>query len=134
MAAGAILAFFSHLAPRFGAGNFIRERDVPKLFGKAVTRREAYLFGILAHLFLSACFGFAFAFLVEFRWLTGFRYTSMWIFVVGLTLVIGLVVMPLEGHGLFGRRHDAWFMVDAFVTNALWGHLFLGLAGLWFLA
>ncbi|MEK7473747.1 MAG: hypothetical protein AAB668_03425 [Patescibacteria group bacterium] len=131
MAAGAILAILSHLAPRFGAGNFIQDKDIPTLFGKPISRREAYLVGMFAHLSLSAFFGLLFALFVEIGWFPGFLYVPMLLFVVGLTLVVGLVVMPLEGHGVFGRKHDAWFMVDALITNVIWGHLFLLLARLW---
>ncbi len=131
MAAGTILAFLSHLAPRFGAGNFVTEKDIPKLFGKTISRRESYLVGLFMHLSLSALFGLLFAVCVELGWLSGFQYIPMLMFVIGLTFLIGLVIMPLEGHGLFGRKHDPWFMVDALLTNLIWGHLFLVLVSLW---
>lgn len=133
MAAGTILAFLSHLAPRFGAGNFIPDTDQPRLFGKKVSRREAHLVGLLVHIILSGFFGFAFALSVELGWFADYAYLPMLIWVVILTLFTGLVIMPLEGHGFFGRKHDAWFVVDAFITNVLWGHLFLVLLRLWML-
>jgi hypothetical protein len=132
-AAGAILAFFSHVAPRFGGGNFILEREHPRLFGKPISRREAYLVGLLAHLILSGAFGFMFALLVLFGIFASFSYGAMLWFVAGLTLLVGLVIMPMEGHGFFGRGHDAWFMIDALLTNFLWGNLFLLLIRLWML-
>lgn len=131
MAAGTILAFLSHLAPRFGAGNFVQSKDIPKLFGKPISLREAYLVGLFAHLSLSAFFGLAFAVLVELGWLPGYQYVPMLLFVIGLTLVIGLIIMPLEGEGIFGRKRDAWFIIDALLTNLFWGHLFLLLVRLW---
>jgi len=133
MAAGTILAFLSHIAPRFGAGNFIQDTDHPTLFGKPVSRREAHLVGLLVHILLSGFFGFAFALFVELGWLSDYAYLPMLIWVAVLTLFTGFVVMPLEGHGFFGRKHDAWFAVDALVTNLLWGHLFLVLIRLWML-
>lgn len=131
MAAGAILAFLSHLAPRFGAGNFVVDKDVPRLFGKPISRRESYLVGLFMHLSLSGLFGLLFALFVEIGWFPGYAYVPMLLFVVGLTLAIGLIVMPLEGHGIFGRKHDAWFMADALITNLLWGHLFFVIVRLW---
>ncbi|MCR4256622.1 MAG: hypothetical protein NUW08_02860 [Candidatus Uhrbacteria bacterium] len=131
MAAGTILAFLSHLAPRFGAGNFIQSKDIPKLFGKPISRREAYLVGLFAHLSLSAFFGLAFAVFVELGWLPGYQYVPMLLFVIGLTLVVGFIIMPLEGDGIFGRKRDSWFMIDALVTNMILGHLFLLLMRLW---
>lgn len=133
MAAGTILAFLSHIAPNFSAGNFIEDTAQPKLFGKKVSRREAHLVGLLVHILLSGFFGFAFALSVELGWLSDYAYVPMLIWVAALTLFTGLVVMPLEGHGLFGRKHDAWFAVDALITNVLWGHLFLVLLRLWML-
>ncbi|KAA0207065.1 hypothetical protein EDM68_00525 [Candidatus Uhrbacteria bacterium] len=130
-AAGAILAFVSHVAPRFGAGNFIPEGEHPRLFGRMVSRREAYLVGVFVHLMLSAFFGLAYVSLVEVGWLSGFDLPSMLLYVVGLTIVSGCIVMPLEGHGLFGRKHDPWFMADALITNLLWGLLFLLIVRLW---
>lgn len=132
--AGAILAFLSHIAPRFGAGNYIQDTDRPQAFGKDVSRREAHFIGILIHLLVTSLFGFGFALLVESGIFPGYQYLSMLIWAVMLCLVIGLVVMPLEGHGLFGRKHDAWFMVDSLLTNFLWGHLFLVLMRLWMIA
>lgn len=133
MSAGVILAFLSHIAPRLGAGNFIPDTDKPKLFGKSVSRREAYLVGVLAHIILSGIFGAAFAACVEIGLFTDYGYVPMLVWVVALTLFSGLVVMPLEGHGWFGVRHDKWFIVDAFVTNVLWGILYLLLAHVWLL-
>lgn len=131
--AGVILAFLSHVAPRFGAGNFIQDNAHPHLFGKPISRREAHLVGLLAHLILSVLFGFIFAFFVELGWFSGFAYVPMLAFVLGLTLLTSLIIMPLEGHGLFGRKHDAWFLADALITNLLWGNVFLVLLHLWLL-
>lgn len=133
MSAGVILAFLSHVAPRFGAGNFITDPVQPKLFGKSVSRREAHFIGLLVHILLSGCFGFLFACLVEFGWFADYAYIPMLVWVVALTSFTGFVVMPLEGHGFFGRKHDAWFMVDALITNLIWGHLFLLLVHVWLL-
>lgn len=131
MAAGTILAFLSHVAPRFGAGNFIQDSANPRLFGKPVSRREAHLVGLLAHLLLSALFGLVFALFVELGWFAGFTYVPMLAFVLGITLFVSFVIMPLEGHGFFGRKHDAWFLADALLTNLFWGHLFFVLIHLW---
>ncbi|MCC6563333.1 hypothetical protein IT087_00395 [Candidatus Uhrbacteria bacterium] len=133
MVAGTILAFLSHVAPRFGAGNFVPDTAQPKLFGKKVSRREAHLAGLFIHILLSGFFGFMFALFVELGWLSDYAYVPMLIWVVVLTLFTGLVVMPLEGHGFFGRKQDSWFVVDALITNVLWGHLFLILLRLWML-
>lgn len=129
--AGVILALAAHIAPLFGAGNFIRDIDEIRIFGKQITRREAHLLGIFVHLMLCVLAGLGFAYGVEQQLLAGFQIIPMLAWSVMVLLVTGLVVMPLEGHGFFGTKHDAWFIVDAFCTNLLWGGLYLLLVRLW---
>lgn len=129
--AGAIMTFLSHVAPRFGAGNFIRDLDNPHAFGKGISRREAHFIGLLIHLVLSVLYGAFFAFLVESGYAPGYHVIPMLVWATALGLFVGLVVMPLEGHGFFGHKHDAWFMVDALLTNFFWGALVLLLVRLW---
>jgi hypothetical protein len=129
--AGAILVLLSLLVPKLGTGKFIQENEHSRVFGKRISRREAHLLGILLHLVLSAIFGLFFAIFIELAWLSGYQFIPMLFFVAALTLVTGFIIMPLEGHGLFGKKHDAWFMVDALLTNLIWGHLVLFLVRLW---
>ena len=130
--AGAIMSFLSHVAPRFGAGNFIEDSGLEThAFGKPISRRESHFLGILVHLLLSIGFGFVFALGVEWGWIPGYQYLPMLGYCVILALFTGCVIMPIEGYGVFGLKHDSWFMVDAILTNFLWGHLFLVLMRLW---
>ena len=134
ISAGAIMTFLSHIAPRFGAGNFIRDIDRPQVFGRDVTRRESHLLGILVHLCLSLVFGLIYALLVERELVAGFELLPILFYSLVLALFTGFVVMPIEGHGLFGRKHDNWFMADVILTNIFWGLVFYALAGLWMVA
>lgn len=129
--AGGVLLFLSHIAPRFGAGNFIRDIDRPLLFGKTITRREAHFVGMLTHLVLSAVFAGAYALLVNMGVVRGFDVVPLLGWSAVLTLLVGGVLMPLEGHGLFGLKEDPWFPVDLIVTNVLWSMLFWWLMHLW---
>jgi hypothetical protein len=130
--AGAIMSFLSYIAPRFGAGNFIQDSgEETHAFGHPISRREAHYIGMLLHLLLSIFFGFGFALAVGLSWIPGYFYLYMIAWCVILSVFLGLVVMPLEGYGLFGRKHDSWFFVDSLFTNFLWGHLFLLLMRLW---
>lgn len=129
--AGGILLFLSHIAPRFGAGNFIRDIDRPLLFGKTITRREAHFVGMFAHLVISSVFGGAFAWLVDAGVVRGFEAVPLLVWSLVVTLLVGGVLMPLEGHGLFGLKEDPWFPVDLVVTNILWAVLFGWLMHLW---
>lgn len=124
-AAGGILLFLAHIAPRLGAGNFVRDIDRPELFGKEVTHREAHFVGIFTHLVMSAFAGGMFAFLVDQGVVTGFDLLPILVWGgVILSLAIGGIVMPLEGQGLFGIKHDAWFTVDLVITNIFWGFIY----------
>lgn len=122
-AAGAILLMVSHLAPRLGAKTIVRDLDQVCILGHDCSHREAHLIGILLHLLLSLVFGAVYAFGVLYGLVT---LHPLWLgaYALLLTLFVGLVVMPLEGHGLFGTKEDTWFTADLFITNALWVALF----------
>lgn len=129
--AGAIITSAAHIAPLFGAGNFIRDIDEIRIFGRGISRREAHLLGILIHLVIAVLAGAGFAYGVEQGLLSGFRILPMLGWSTLVALITGGVIMPLEGHGFFGTKHDPWFIVDAFCTNLLWGGLYLLLVRLW---
>ncbi len=131
MCAGAIMLFLSHIAPAFGAGNFIQDLDRPQFFGRDISRREAHLLGILVHLCMSLLFGLGYAILVNFNVVSGFEIIPALVYGGIAALFTGLVVMPIEGHGIFGNKHDDWFIADVVLTNLLWAVLFIGLVRLW---
>ena len=120
--AGVVLFVFSHVAPMFGAGNFIRDLDKPRIFGAAVSRREAHVVGALTHILVSGASGAMFGFLVSLNIFQGFDLISLLGWSVVMTLAIGGVICP-KGHGVW-RKRDAWFPVDLFITNILWSVLF----------
>jgi hypothetical protein len=129
--AGAILLFLSHIAPKFGAGNFVRDLDKPILLGRSVTRREAHFVGMFLHLVMSAVFGAGYAVLADHGLVSGFDPLPIFAWGLGLACVNGLVVFPIEGHGIFGIKEDSWFPVDLVITNLLWAALFWWLMRLW---
>ncbi len=121
---GAILLFLSHIAPRLGAGNFIRDLDQPHVFGRALSPREAHVLGALVHICISALFGLGYGILVQAQVFPGFEFFSLLGWSLVMSLFVGGIVLPLEGHGIFGVREDAWFPVDLILTNAFWAVLF----------
>jgi hypothetical protein len=129
--AGAIMTFFSHVAPRLGAGNFVRDIDQPSFFRKTISRREAHVLGIVTHLLLSIFFAGAFALLVQFMVFPGFGLLSILGWSCVLSLVNGGIILPLEGHGVFGVKEDPWFPIDLVVTNVLWAVLFWLMMSVW---
>ncbi len=132
--AGVIMLLFSHLAPVFGAGNFVRDIDQPRLFRRTVTRREGHFVGILVHILLSAIFGGGYAYLAELGIFPGYHLLSILGWSVVLTVFVGGVLLPIEGHGIFGVKEDAWFPVDLFLTTIGWGVLFWWIVRLWVVA
>ncbi len=129
--AGAIMLFLAHLAPLFGAGNFVHDLDEPHLFRREISRREAHLVGVLVHVLMTAAFGGLYAYFVEAGIFPDFSLLPVlgWGFLV--TLFMGGVVMPIEGHGAFGVREDAWFPVDLLLTHAGWAVVFWWIIRLW---
>ncbi len=127
---GAILLFFSHVAPAWSAKNFIRDIDEPRIFGKKKSRREAHLLGAAVHIVVATIAGAGYAFLITQSVVREFSFLSVlsWAIVVGIFL--GGVIMPIEGHGIFGVKEDAWFPVDLFLTQLLWAILFWWIMGL----
>lgn len=122
-AAGAILLALSHIAPRFGARIPVRDLDQVCILGHDCSRREAHLIGMLLHLSLSLVFGALYTLGIQ----QGVITHHLWwlaVHAVAITLFVGLVVMPLEGHGLFGTKEDPWFVADLVITNILWTALF----------
>jgi hypothetical protein len=131
MGAGGIILFLSHIAPRFGAGNFLRDLDELHVLGRDYTRRESHVLGVLIHLLLCLVFGVVYKVGVDLGIITGYDFWSLVIYSVILTVFLGGVVMPLEGHGLFGFREDAWFPIDLLLTNLGWVFFFSVLMSLW---
>ncbi|MCK9212576.1 MAG: hypothetical protein M0P61_17230 [Ignavibacteriaceae bacterium] len=129
--AGAIMLFVAHLAPYLSAGNFVRDLDKPKLFGRAVTHREAHLLGVLMHVLLSALFGGVFALLVSYGVFAKVDFWRVAAWSLVMTVFMGGVVSPLEGHGIFGTKEDAWFPVDLLLSNLFWAVLFWGIFRMW---
>lgn len=129
--AGAVLLFLSHLAPRIGAGNFVHDADRLRLFGRAYSRREAHLFGMIVHLSLSFLAGAIYAFGLQEGFVSGLQAVPLLVYAIILTVFFGGVLMPLEGHGLFGLKEDRWFPLDLLITNVLWVLLFGLSMSLW---
>jgi hypothetical protein len=129
--AGIVMLLLSHLAPIVGAGNFVKDIDTPRVFGKEISRREATIIGALVHVLISAVFGGMYAHLVQQGFIAGFHLWNMLGWSVIMTIFVGGVVMPLEGHGIFGTKEDAWFPVDLILTNTIWAILFWWLIRLW---
>ena len=129
--AGAVMLFLAHVAPKIGAGSFVRDTDELRVFGRMYTKREGHLIGVLLHLMLSFVFGGCYAIAVSQGVFAGYHAGPLALYAILLTLFMGGVVMPIEGHGLFGLKEDSWFPVDLAFTNILWAAIFGVMMGTW---
>ena len=132
LAAGTVLAFFSHLAPYIRSGKEVKLGDDPHVFGHPLNRREAHLLSLLVQLLLSVVFGAVFGWFLQLGWVGSFGILPLLVWSSALAFVTGAVVLPLDGHGLFGHKQEVWFFVDMLITNGIWALLVAAFAALWF--
>ncbi len=89
--------------------------DVDFWRGRKLTAGEAFAFGLLLHLVIGALYGLFYTLFAGQGWLfiTNSPYTlrSMLIFAVCSWLVLNVILLPLIGLGLFGRKEGetVWF-------------------------
>lgn len=128
--AGAVMIFLSHVAPWFAAGSWVKQSEDPKALGKEITHREAHLLGILVHLIVATISGAVFVLGVDNSYF-GFDFLPYLAFIAVMTVLVGVFVLPFEGHGLFGHKLDRWMGIDLVVTNTLWVLLYALFIHLW---
>lgn len=126
------MIFLSHVAPWLSKGSWVKPSEDPRALGREITHREAHLLGVLVHLIVATVSGAAFAYGVD-GGFYGFSLLSYLVFIAVMTVVVGVFVLPFEGHGLFGHRLDRWMGVDLVVTNVLWVLLYALFIHLWHL-
>ncbi|MBI2484543.1 hypothetical protein HYW18_00045 [Candidatus Uhrbacteria bacterium] len=105
--------------------------DIKPKWGRSLTYRELFLVALLLHFVLATLFGLIYVIFVEQGWLfvTHAPYTllSLVIYAVGAWLVVGILIFPAVGFGLFGRREGPAVWAEIFVTQLLIG---LGMWGI----
>jgi hypothetical protein len=123
VAAGGMMILLSHLVLRVDMAQGARDLDRLRLFGKEYSRRESHVIGIIIHALLYGVAGVAFGSLVQ-AGMLAHDLPGAVMFIIVLTLAFGGIIMPLEGHGIFGSREDSWFALDLLIANAVWVILF----------
>jgi hypothetical protein len=132
LAAGGIMILLSHLAPRFGAGAFVKDVDVIRCFGRTCSRRESHVIGVTIHAILYSFFGLIYAFGASAGIVSGYGALPLCLYALIMTVFLGGVIMPLEGHGLFGLKEDHWFAADLLLANIGWVILYGLIMGMQF--
>jgi hypothetical protein len=130
--AGGIMILLSHLAPRYGAGEYVKDIDVIVCFGRKCSRRESHVIGLMVHTILYTFFGMLYAVGVEQGIVNGFSLIPLSFYLVLITVILGGIFMPLEGHGLFGVREDKWFIIDLALANLGWVLLYGAFMSIWY--
>ena len=123
IAAAAAVTALAHVAPRLGLQAFRSDVDAARFCGREFSRRESHVIGIFIHLVLYGCFGMFFG-AMNAAGVVSVHAAPLVAYAIVLTAFIGGVIVPLEGHGLFGWHEDHWFVVDLLVMNAVWVLLF----------
>ena len=129
--AGASLLLLTHIAPWFALQNVVRDIDEPHIFGKRISRREAHLVGATVHIIVTTLFGGLYAHLVDLSFAPGFSFLAILGWGGVLTVFLGGIVMPIEGHGIFGVKEDKWFPIDLLITSLLWAVLYWVFTNVW---
>jgi len=106
--------------------------DIKTIFGiKIKHKHEVFFIGLLLYLVLGFLFGAVYVLFVTQGWLfvTNAPYTiySLLVFAVLSWVVVGLVLYPLLGMGMFGIKEGKYVWVEMLVS-----HLILGVS-LWLL-
>lgn len=137
--AGGIMILLSHLAPRYGASpaggginEYVKDIDVIHCFGRKCSRRESHVIGITVHTILYMFFGLLYAVGVDQGIVSGFGIIPLFFYLLLMTVMLGGIIMPLEGHGIFGVREDKWFVIDLAILNFGWVILYGAFMSIWY--
>jgi hypothetical protein len=103
--------------------------DAKTMWGRKLEKHEVFLVALLIHIVIGCLFGLIYVLFVKKGWLvfTNAPYTllSLFIYATCAFVVTGLVIFPLLGMGIFGRREGKRVWLEMLAS-----HYILGL-GLW---
>jgi uncharacterized membrane protein YagU involved in acid resistance len=124
--ASGVLILFSYLIPRWFVSGAEHTLDMVRFGGRAFSKKESAMIGIFIHLVFSLFFGVIYGVGMN-AGIFDLSITMMFVYSLVMTLVLGGILLPLEGHGLFGWKEDHWIAVDLFTANILWVLIFWAL-------
>jgi hypothetical protein len=102
--------------------------DVRSVWGRAVPARDVFPASIALHLFFATAFGGVYAALVTFAVLPSYAFRYILGYAVLFFFFSALVLLPLAGLGLFGRKEGALVWSELLLTHLLYA------CGLWYAA
>lgn len=100
--------------------------DVKTIFGVKIRHKhEVFFIGLLLHLIFGFLFGLIYVLFVEQGWLfitnSPYSFYSLLIFAVLSWVVASVLVYPLLGLGMFGRKEGKHVWVETIVSHLLLG-------------
>ncbi len=122
LVASILILTLSHLASWFGV-EMSFDPDRARFFGMRLSKRESHTAGVIVHVLLYAALGMIFGAFVM-NDVFAFRFWPLAIYAFVVTIFLGGVIAPLEGHGPFGWKEDHWFGADLLLMNIAWVSLF----------
>jgi hypothetical protein len=124
--ASCVLILFSFLLPRWFVSTAVHQIDAFRFGDRIFSKKESQTLGVFIHLIFSMFFGALFGVGMNMG-IFDVGLLSMTIYLVIISLILGGIVLPVEGHGLFGWREDHWIPVDLIAMNTVWIFIFWGL-------
>ena len=126
-----IPAIVLELVERGSVGNLPLVIDIKTIFGRKLKKEEVFWVAILFHTVIGGLFGLVYVLFVKQHWLVftndPYSFLSLVIYAACSWVVAGLVLFPILGLGLFGRREGKRVWMEMLAT-----HFVLGI-GMWLL-
>ena len=106
--ASGVLVLLSAIVPRWFVSEAVHELEVFRFGSKTLSKKGSRLVGILVHFIFSLFFGILFGAGMTIGFFQ-LNLASMGTLSIIMTLILGGIILPLEGHGLFGWREAGEF-------------------------
>ena len=99
--------------------------DIRQIFGRKITHTEMFWIALLIHLLLGTLFGLVYQVFIGQGWIEPYTPFSMLIFAVLFWLVVGAVLFPIIGFGIFAVKEGRWVWLEVLITYLLIGAIML---------
>lgn len=118
----AVPGFISELGKR-GPKNIPLLIDVKTFWGRTLTRGEVFWFGLFVHLLMAAFFGALYELIVVKAFVQPYHLGNLLAYASFYYLLVGGVVFPLVGQGLFGRKEGKTVWYELLIVHYLFAAL-----------
>jgi len=97
--------------------------DVKTFWGKRLTRGEVFWLGLFVHLLMAALFGALYELIVVKSLVAPYRLENLLAYATLFYLLVGGVIFPVVGAGLFGRREGKTVWYELLITHYLFAFI-----------